>query len=83
MRHIFWVVAALAAIGVMVSAPAGVGAPSQCPKNYLVMSTVEYPAGASVDDQKAGGNGNGQVCVQQNVKKGAAPKVVDDKAVKG
>lgn len=78
MRHLLWLAALLAAITVMVSAPAGFGAPSPCPNGYEQLSIIEAPQGTAVD---AAGNNNGFFCQQLAPKKDASPKLVDDKII--
>jgi hypothetical protein len=73
MRQSIWLVAALAALVMLISAPAGVGAPTACPTGYESHPVTDDPSYGAVDKNKSG-----SVCVQLVPKKGAAPRVVDD-----
>ena len=77
MRQSIWLAAALAALAMLISAPAGVGAPTACPNGYESHLVTDDPGYPAVDKNKSG-----VVCVQLVPKKGAEPRVVDDHAGK-
>jgi len=68
-----WPAAIIAALVILVSAPAGVAAPAACPGGYTLT-----PVGDNQDYGAADNNKSGKVCVQTVPKKGAAPKIIDD-----